>query len=231
MSEFKLLEDSLKPREKYKRYSHHMLSDSELLAIVLRTGTRNKSVVQIANDLIIKYNGLWNLANTEYVQLMKNEGIGEAKAILICAMFEIFNRTRAERILIEKKEIKTPQVIHEYCYELAYLNQEKVILITLNVRFEVISKFTIYTGVLTSVSIHPRDIFKKIINDSGFAFVIVHNHPSGNVEPSDDDLIVTANIAKCAHVFDLKFIDHVIIGGEQYYSIRAEHRQLFKAEL
>ncbi len=221
------MDNHLKPREKIIRNGVNSLSDAELLAVVLGAGTKNKDVIQISNELLIKFNGFANMQNTELEDLLAIHGIGNVKASSLCAIFEISKRVNKQKYYLKRELITTPEQVEELCNEMKTYEQENVILICMNIKMELISKERIFIGQLSSVTINPREIFKKAFLRNAYSFILVHNHPSGNAQASDDDILATANIVKSSKMLDLLFIDHIILASNGYYSIRANHPELF----
>ncbi len=230
MSQFKLMDNYLKPREKLKRQGIDALSDQELLAIILGSGTKNKDVMELANDLITGSNGIYSMLNQSDLAFQQYKGIGPNKSAQLVAIMELCKRVRAARIIEKKVSVVSPAVVYELCNSLVNQKQESVYLITLNIKYELISISEVYKGLLASVAIEPRDVFRMVFNDSAFGFILVHNHPSGDSVASDDDLVITRNFVKNAHLLSLEFIDHIVVSANDHYSIRANHSSLFKID-
>lgn len=227
MSTFKLLDNNLKPRERIKISDVNCLADSELLAIVIGSGTKDQDVMEIAHKLLLESGGLSSMQRSSIEEFQKFHGIGEAKAIMLYTIFEISKRANNEKFLVERKVMTTPQLVYDFCQPMVDYSQEKVAVICLNIRMELISKVEVFVGELSSVMIQPREIFKTVFLKSAYAFILVHNHPSGYSEASDADLISTKTIAQGANMLNVKFIDHIIVSKDGYYSIRAHHTALF----
>ncbi|WOO86991.1 DNA repair protein RadC [Mollicutes bacterium LVI A0039] len=221
------MDNNLKPREKIKRSDINSLSDAELLAIILGSGTKQSDVIATANQLLIECNGLARMQSCEIDDFRKIHGIGEVKSLVLYAIFEISKRTNKEKYYLERTEITKPEIVFDLCKPMISYTQEKVVVLSLNVRMELISKNEIYVGELTSVTIQPREIFKTVFVKSAYAFILVHNHPSGYCEPSDDDLIATSAIAKGAKMLNVLFIDHIVVAKDGFYSIRSNHQSVF----
>lgn len=228
MSTFKSMDNSLKPREKIKRSDINSLSDAELLAVVLGSGSKQHDVLATANSLLVACNGLSRMQSCSPEEFRKIHGIGEIKSLMLYAIFELAKRANKEKFYITKQEITKPEIVYELCKSMISATQEKVMVLSLNIRMELISKSEIYVGELASVTIQPREIFKTVFVKSAYAFILVHNHPSGHCEPSDDDLLSTNLIAKSAKMLNVLFIDHIIVASDGFYSIRANHSAVFK---
>lgn len=227
MSSFKKLDNHLKPREKARLFGIETLSNQELLAIVIGSGSKNRNVLEISNELLLEFNGFSNFRNLDTSSYMKVEGIGIVKAQVIASVVELSKRIAIESEVKEKQKIANPEVIYKLCNDISDALQENVILISVNRKMELISKTKLYTGVLDSVSIHPREVFNKIIVDNAYGFILVHNHPSGNVEPSEEDIVMTKSLVQCANTFNVEFVDHIVITNQEYHSMRANNGVIF----
>lgn len=222
------MDNNLKPREKLKYKEINTFSDAELLAIIIGSGTKNSDVLTIANSLLMTCNGLTQMQSVTVSEFENIHGIGNAKASLLFAMFEISKRANKEKFYLAKEALTKPELVYALCKEMEHLQQEKVVVICLNIRMELISKTEVYAGELSSVIIEPREIFKTAFIKSAYAFILVHNHPSGCSEPSDDDLISTSAITEAAKMLNVLFVDHIIIAKDGFYSIRTNNSNCFK---
>lgn len=227
MSTFKLLDNKLKPRERLKYNEPNGLSDAELLAIIIGTGTKTSDVIETANKLLIEFGGLNMMQSTTINEFKTIHGIGEAKATILFAMFEITKRANKEKFYLKRDAVNKPEIVYELCKDLIHLHQEKVMVLSLNIRMELIAKTEVYVGELSSVSIQPREIFKTVFTKSAYGFILVHNHPSGYCGASDDDLIATQAIVSSAKLLNVMFVDHIVVAKDGFYSIRGEHPSIF----
>ncbi|MEJ7827389.1 MAG: DNA repair protein RadC [Segetibacter sp.] len=212
-----------RPREKLNTKGPGALSDSELLAILISTGNKNKSAVELAKEVLqLGENNLNELGKLSVIDLMTIKGIGEAKAITLAAALELGRRRQASSSLI-KANIKSSNDIAEYlkatlkdyAYEIfavVFLNHANKIK-----HFEIISK-----GGITGTVADPRIILKKALDHNATAIVLCHNHPSGNLKPSKADEELTQKIKEAAKYFDIRIIDHIIVSEEGYYSFADE---------
>lgn len=225
---FKQLDDSLKPRERIKRSEVNSLSDAELLAIVIGSGTKSSDVLAVAHKILLTFNGLNRMQTCSISDFEEIHGIGEAKAITLYTIFEICKRANNEKFYIDKISLTTPDVIYELCRPMVDLQQEKLVVICVNRQQELISKTEVFVGEISSVMMQPREIFRTVFNKNAYAFILVHNHPSGNFEPSQADLDSTASIISGARFLNVLFMDHVIVASAGFYSIRANHLELFQ---
>lgn len=223
------MDNNLKPRERIKQSEINILSDAELLAIIIGSGTKGADVLDIAHQVLLEFNGLNQMQTCTIDDFQTIHGIGEAKAISLYAMFEICKRANNEKFYTERKALTKPEAIYNLCKPMVYYQQEKLAVICLNIRMELISKTEVFVGEISSVMIQPREIFKTAFIKNAYAFILVHNHPSGYCEASDDDIIATKAIADGARLLNILFVDHVIVGSDGYYSIRANNSEVFKA--
>ena len=206
-----------RPRERLLKYGASSLANYELLAIILGTGSKNKSVLDLAKQVLIELEDINNFNEVTVNELMKIKGIGKAKAISIIAAIEFGKRVNQPKNL----GIKIKDVSDAYNYLKDLLqneNQENLVCIFLNNNSEVINVKTISIGSITNTIFNPRDILKWALKYSAVAIILAHNHPSGNINPSMEDIVVTKNIIEAAKLVDIIVVDHIIIGKNKYYS-------------
>lgn len=171
--------ESERPRERFLQYGPASLSNQELLAILIGSGTRNSSALTLANQLLVKFEKLHRLKNATIEEMMEIKGVGEAKAIVILTAVELGKRL-AQKELDEKYLIRSPEDAATYLMpELASLEQEHFVAIYLNVKNQILHKKTIFVGGLNSSIVHPREIFREAIRRSAASIIVAHNHPSG----------------------------------------------------
>lgn len=220
--EFKNIPIKERPREKAINQGIEYLSNSELLAIVLRCGTKNKSVIELANFILSKYYNLNNLVNCSYNELIEIEGIKQAKAIEILAIMEIAKRVQISKIN-DKKKITSPEDIYEYFS--VFLKEEKqevFMVVFLNIKSHIIKYEKMFVGGINSSLIDVNLIFKKAISYGASKIICIHNHPSGDPTPSTQDILVTKKILKVGDIVDVQVLDHIIIGNMSYISLKKE---------
>ncbi|AWI12995.1 DNA repair protein RadC [Caldifermentibacillus hisashii] len=209
-----------RPRERFIHHGPSSLSNQELLAIILRTGTKNESVLQLAQRLIKEFQGLRMLMNASLEELTKIKGVGEAKAIQLLAAIElgkrIANMKNEERYVIRSPEDGANYVMEE----MRFLTQEHFVCLFLNTKNEVIHKQTIFIGSLNASIVHPRELFKEAFRRSAASMICLHNHPSGNPEPSREDIEVTRRLVECGRILGVDVLDHIIIGDKRYVSLK-----------
>jgi DNA repair protein RadC len=211
---------SERPRERFLKYSSEMIQTHELIAIIMRTGTKNESVLDLSKRVFYQYDDVKELSNASIIDLMKIKGIGESKAISLKAAFELGKR--AHMMNFEKKlRLTSPEKIYLYLKDqLELKTQEHLIGLYLNTKGELIKKKTLFIGSLNSSVIHPREIFKYAVIHSAASIVIAHNHPSGDPHPSQNDIDVTKIIHKNSLMMDIMLMDHVIVGRDRYFSFK-----------
>jgi len=212
-----------RPREKLLSKSPIALSDSELLAILINIGTKNKSAVDLAKDLLRTVdNNLNELAKLSLKEFMKIKGIGEAKAITISAALELGRRRQFVKPL-QKPVVKDSREVAGYLQSMLQdLRREVFAVIFLN-RANKINHFEIISqGGITGTVADPRIILKKALEEEAVNIILCHNHPSGNLQPSRADEELTAKIKEAAKYFDIKVIDHIIVSDEGYFSFADE---------
>ena len=212
-----------RPREKLRSKGAENLSDSELLAILINNGTRMKTAVDLAKEVLqIGKNSLNSLGKLSVKELMKVNGIGEAKAITIAAALEIGRRRQAS-LPLEKPIIKDSREIAQYLQALLRDHHHEVFVVVFLNRANRINHFEIVSeGGITGTVADPRIILKKALEEDAVNLILCHNHPSGNLLPSRADEELTVKIKEAAKYFDIKVLDHIIVSEEGYYSFADE---------
>jgi len=206
-----------RPRERLIKYGTKHLSTPELLAIIMRVGTRKKNAVDFAKELLEKYN-LPSLAKSNVVELRKTLGIGDAKACQIIACFELGSRLLTYE---SKPPIKTAQDVADlFMPELQYLKKENLKGVYLDGKNRMIWDETLSVGSLNANIVHPREVFKVALEKSAASIILVHNHPSGDPTPSSDDLELTKRMIEAGKLMDIEVLDHIIIGNGEYVSLK-----------
>lgn len=219
----KKMPDMERPREKLFLQGKETLNNAELLAILLRTGTREKSALELAHEIIaINDEGLPGLCENTPEELARIKGVGKAKACQILAAIELGRRVathpRKERISIEK-----PGDIAELFMEkMRYYKEEHFSTLLLDTKGKIIEEVEVSVGDLNSAPVHPREVFKQAVKRSAAAVVLIHNHPSGDPSPSTEDLDITLRLIESAKILGISVIDHIIIGDGVYTSLKSE---------
>lgn len=207
-----------RPRERLKRYGIEALSSSELLSLLLSSGSQKRDVQQIASDLLTKFSTLRDLSEATLEELSATLGIGQAKAFQLQAAFELAKRLQQERTndLLVFDQAKT---IAKYFHsDLAFCKKEKLLLLLCDVKRRVFFREIIAEGTLTEVCLHPREVFSPAIRRCAHSFILVHNHPSGDSAPSKRDCEMTRQIVQAGKLLGIELLDHLILAKEGFFS-------------
>ena len=209
-----------RPREKLAANGPATMSNAELLAILLRTGTKQDSALRLAERLLVSHGGISGLGGLSPKELSKLKGIGTAKAVAIAAAVELGKRMNmpggAERLVI-----RSPQDVADLMMpRLRYENKEKFVVVLLSTKNHVLASPTVSVGTLNASVVHPRELFREAINYNAAAVILVHNHPSGDPSPSREDIALTGKMIEAGRLLDISVIDHVIIGDGKYVSLK-----------
>ncbi|MBR2705016.1 MAG: DNA repair protein RadC [Clostridia bacterium] len=209
-----------RPYEKLELYGEKMLSNSELLAIIIKNGTKEHTAIDISNMILSKINNnLKELQDITLAEFMNIQGIGKVKAIELKAVCELTKRM-SRPINDTKIQIKnTKDVANVFMDELKFEKREVVKLVLLNTRNIIIKIVDISYGGTTSAQVNPKDILAEAIKIGAPKFILIHNHPSGDPEPSFADFEITERIEKASKIMGIEFIDHIVIGDGGYESI------------
>lgn len=208
-----------RPRERLINLGSSSLSDEELLAIILKTGTKKKSVKMLANDVLKRIDGIENIKNINYEFLINLEGIGPAKACDVLASLEFGKRVNQKIKSLKKEKFNNSKLVYDYYVdEIGDKKQEYFYAVYLDSNKKIIKDKLLFVGTLNNSLVHPREIFKEAYLCSASSIICVHNHPSGNVLPSKEDIMMTDNLKKIGIVMGIPIIDHIIIGKSNYYS-------------
>ena len=209
--------------EKNMRYGVSTLSDAELLAIILRTGTKGMDATSLSCEVLKSYagkDGIVGLCNVGIHELMKIKGIGKVKAIQIQAIVELAKRL-SKGSISERKSFSNPKLIaNYYMQDMMHLEVEKVLLVMLDNKCKLICDMIVSQGTVNSSVISPREIIIEALKHRAVFIVIIHNHPSGDPTPSNDDYNFTDRLKRAAEIVDIPLLDHIIIGNNQYISLK-----------
>lgn len=208
------------PREKAIRNGITTLSNNELLALVLKTGTKNMNVFELSNYILNKYNNFNELINCSYEELIKINGIKKAKAIEILAIMEIAKRVQMSKIDNLKVINNTDDVYNYFSLLLKEEKQEVFMVIFLNVKSHIIKYEKLFVGGVSNSIVDVNLILKRALISGASKIICVHNHPSGDPTPSVQDVLITKKIIKMCEMVDIKMVDHIIIGKEDYISLK-----------
>lgn len=209
-----------RPREKALKNGIKNLSNTELLALLLRTGTKKQNVLQLSQYIINVFNGVENLLKATFNELVNIKGIGKVKAIELLANFELNQRIYINMANNKFIKINNPyDVFNLLQYEVTNLPTENFYLILLNSNNQIIYKQIIYKGTMNQIVVDPKDIYYLVLKNHAQKIICVHNHPNSDSEPSKDDLQTTNSLTHIAKMLKVEFLDHIIIGKENFYSI------------
>ena len=208
-----------RPYEKLSLLGVKSLSNEELLAILLKNGYHNTSSKDLATILLTKSNGIIGLSNMGYNELCSIKGIGISKASIILVAFELSNRVETAKTNIKKQKLNSSKMVFDYySKKIGDKKQEYFYVVYLDSAKNIIDDRLLFIGTINYSVVHPREIFKEAYLLSSTAIICVHNHPSGNVFPSREDLKLTEEINNIGNLLGIKLVDHIIIGFKQYYS-------------
>lgn len=206
------------PYEKFIRFGEKSLTEAELLAVILRTGTKDNSAVDLGRQILEMTGSLNGLYNTGINTLMQLKGIGQVKAVKIKCIAEL-SRRMAKECAKDGLTFNSPATVAAYYMEeLRHERRERVLLVLLDSKGLVLKEVILSTGTVNASLISTREIFIEVLKAEAVGIVLLHNHPSGNPAPSNKDEEVTLMIKKCAELLDVTLVDHIIIGDNRYYS-------------
>jgi len=209
-----------RPRERFLKNGATSLSDAELLAVILQKGNKKENVVDMSNRLLSKH-GINKLSDLSLKELQEINGIGPAKAMQIKALFEFNKRHNLSKT--NGNSIKSAKDVYEYASQrFAFNDKEQFMILHLNTKNRIIKDEIISIGTLNASIIHPREVFKSAIRESSNSIILVHNHPSGDPEPSQEDEQITQKLFDAGKLLSIKIKDHVIVGDEKHYSFKEE---------
>lgn len=211
-----------KPRERMLNYGASHLSHAELLAILINTGRKGYSSLDIANELLKSIVNLKELKHLSINDLNKIKGVGLYKALTLKAAFELGERMHSGSV-DDKIQINSPKDVADFMMgKMEHLTQEKFIALFLNSKNIIIKQKTIFMGTLNSVIVHPREIYSEAVKCASNAIIVLHNHPSGDTTPSLEDIKTTDRLRECGDILGIQLLDHVIIGDHTYLSMVEE---------
>jgi DNA repair protein RadC len=207
-----------RPRERLIKLGPDALRDSELLAVIIGSGTRGYNALRVAQKLLKKYSGQ-ELCKATVKELQSNQGVGEARACQLTAAFE-FSRRFLLQDDGETVIIRTPSDVYKATYELRKAKKEYLLALYLNARNRLIKKEIISIGSLNANIVHPREVFEPAVAVAAASLILVHNHPSGQPDPSDDDISLTKRLVLAGEIMGIEILDHIIVGEKDFVSIK-----------
>lgn len=208
-----------RPREKLLKHGPASLADTELLAILIRTGSRKRSALDLAKGILDEARCLHGIAAKSATELMRMTGIGRAKSVELLAAFEIGRRVEAHRHQ-RKLIVKSPEDVANFMIpKMRHLSNEEFYVLVLDAQNGLKEEIRLTSGTLNASLVHPREVFKVAIDHRAAAIVVVHNHPSGNLDPSREDLEITRQLADAGKIIGIPLHDHLIIGADGFTSL------------
>ncbi|NOU96023.1 DNA repair protein RadC [Paenibacillus sp. LMG 31456] len=211
-----------RPRERMMQYGAQALSNAELLAILLRTGTYQESAVHLAQRMLSQSGGLRSLVDMSLEQLTEIKGIGKAKGLQVQAGIEL-GRRLARTAMKDTVTVRSPKDAADLLMEeLRYLQKEHFVCLFLNTKNHVIGQETLSMGSLNASIVHPREVFRAAIKRSSASIICVHNHPSGDPTPSPEDIQMTQRLVEAGDIVGIDVLDHIVIGDQRFVSLKEQ---------
>ncbi len=209
------LPSDLRPREKLKKLGPRALTDEELLAIILGSGTKGMDVLNLAEEILKA--GWKNLKNMDVSELEAFKGLGEAKACKVKALIELSERIRSP---FSGRKINSPEDAFELLLDKFPKTKEALLALYMDVSHRVIDIETVAVGSLNRVFAEPRDILRRAVELSSCCLIVAHNHPAGSPEPSEDDMSFTQRLSRACEILGIELLDHLIIGEDRFFSMK-----------
>jgi DNA repair protein RadC len=211
---------SERPRERLRDLGPQALSNAELLAIVLRSGSTQQSVLNLATSLLSRHGGIGGLARLSFSDLVRENGIGEAKAAEIQATFQLALRLNALQPE-ERPYVRSPADVNNLVgAEMSLLDQEHLRVLLLNTRNQVLAITEVYKGNVSSSLVRTSEVFREAIRQNAPSIIVVHNHPSGDPSPSPDDVSLTKTLRQAGDLLQIELLDHIVIGDKRFASLK-----------
>lgn len=213
-----------RPRERLRDYGPQALSNAELLAIILRTGTTQDNVLELAGKLLAKYGGLTGLLRAEFGELCLEHGLGEAKTAQLKAALEIGRRLGMLQP-DDKYQIKSPaDAANLVMMDMSHLDHEQMRILVLDSKNQVVENISRYRGTVNSSVLRAAEVFRSAVIRNCPGVIVCHNHPSGDPTPSQEDLAVTEQLVAAGRVLDIELVDHLVIGQQRFVSLKERLR-------
>jgi DNA repair protein RadC len=210
-----------RPRERMINDGAEKLSNSELIAILLRTGTKDESVLELSSRILHELGSIRRLTEATVEELTKIKGIGKAKAVQLKAGIELGRRVARKQAALFT--IRSPEDAADYLIQLLQLDQqEKFHVLYLNTKNQIVAEKTIFVGSLNASIVHPREVFKEAVKQSAASIIVAHNHPSGDPTPSREDIAVTKRLIEAGQMIGIECLDHLIVGDDCYISLKEQ---------
>ena len=211
---------SERPRERLRDHGAQALSNAELLAIVLRSGSTQQSVLNLATSLLARHGGLGGLARLSFSDLVRENGIGEAKAAEIQAAFQLALRLNALQPE-ERPYVRSPADVNNLLgAEMSLLDQEHLRVLLVNTRNQVLTVTEVYKGNVSTSLVRTAEVFREAVRQNAPSIIVVHNHPSGDPSPSPDDVALTKTLREAGTMLQIELLDHIVIGDRRFASLK-----------
>ena len=211
-----------RPRERLLQHGPQPLTETELLGILIGKGTRKKTAIDLARELLDRYESLQKLFSRSPSELMKIKGIGSAKAAILSAAFELVRRIQSQKDSSKASFKRSSDVANHYLPLMRDLRKEVFKVLLLNRANRLIKDVTISEGTLEASLVHPRDVFREALLEPAAGIILIHNHPSGNPSPSEEDIRITKQLVEAGRLLGIKIYDHIILAGDSYRSLADE---------
>jgi len=211
-----------RPRERLLQQGSQALTEAELLGILLGKGTRKKTAIDLARELLDQQESLQKLFSRSPSELMKIKGIGPAKAATLSAAFELVRRIQSQSHISKASFKRSSDVANHFLPLMRDLRKEVFKVLLLNRANRLMKEVTISEGTLEASIVHPRDVFHEALLELATGIILIHNHPSGNPSPSEEDLRITKQLVEAGRLLGIKVYDHIILAGESYRSLADE---------
>ncbi|MFD2046221.1 DNA repair protein RadC [Ornithinibacillus salinisoli] len=209
-----------RPRERLLKLGANHLSNQEILAILLGSGTKEESVMTLANRVLMHFEGLNLLKDATIEELTAIKGIGSARGVLILSAIEIGKRMNQYKPN-ERYVIRSPEDGADYIMEeMRSLKQEHFVVLFLNTKNQIIHRQTIFIGSLNASIVHPREVYREAVKRSAASIIVAHNHPSGDPTPSQEDILVTRRLVDSGKMIGIELLDHLVIGDRKFVSLK-----------
>lgn len=213
----------MQPREKLIQNGPHSLTDSELLAIFLRSGTKQYNVCQLADSILKEFPDFKGLEYASLENLRKINGVGLVKAVELQALSEIGLRILKQRQIRIGQIYNVQDVVEQMLPKMTGVSQEQFWVLFLDIKNQIIAQQLLFIGTINQTVAHPRDIFKQALGYAAVKIILIHNHPSGQVQPSKQDLAFTKRVVLAGNLLEIECLDHLIIGHQDYFSFKANN--------
>lgn len=219
-STFKEILEDDRPRERLKAFGPSTLSTSELLAIILNTGTIGESVTSMSQRLLTEFQGLTGLLRADFAEIARSHGVGPSRSAKIKAALEL-GRRLAVAGEMDRPKIGSPEDIHQIVgIEMMALEQEQLRVVLLDTKHQILAVRTIYQGSANQANVRVGELFRDAVRQNAVGVILVHNHPSGDPAPSSADIALTTDVIQAGRLLDIEVLDHVVVGHGQYVSLK-----------